>query len=360
MIQRKQIFKTFKGKRVLITGHTGFKGSWLSVIMHELGAKVYGVSIDDFGIKSHYNSVKNIFIEDRRLDIRDSKSLIEFITGVRPDFIFHLAAQPIVKDSYTDPSYTFTTNAIGTMNVLEYLRQCERRVIGVFITSDKAYENVETYYGYREDDTLGGKDPYSASKACAELVIKSYHESFLKNSEVRLAVGRAGNVIGGGDWANFRIVPDAIRSWIKNESLILRNPRATRPWQHVLEPLFGYVLLAIHLDQEEKIDGESFNFGPNASQNADVESIVSMLSTYWPEKAEYSAQVDKTAVYESGLLKLNCDKALHFLSWKPIWDLDTTIKKTAEWYAQARDEKIIYQITTGQINEYLNKFLKDE
>jgi len=256
------------------------------------------------------------------------------INEIKPDFIFHLAAQPIVLESYTNPLNTFHTNVLGTGNVLDALRRSNHQCTAVMITSDKCYDNVEWTYGYRETDRLGGKDPYSGSKGAAELLIHSYVESFFrkKDSNVRIGIGRAGNVIGGGDWAPFRIIPDCIQAWSKSEKPEIRSPLATRPWQHVLEPLSGYISLALSLSKNDKLNGEAFNFGPPAHQNHSVKELVDEIVTHWDDADWLDKSHENAAPPEAGLLKLNCDKALHLLEWRATLTFMETAKWTGEWY----------------------------
>lgn len=328
---------TYKNKKVIITGNTGFKGAWLSVWLLHLGAEVYGISKDIPTQPSIFEicNLKN-HLQHIELDIRNKELLLATINKIEPDYIFHLAAQPIVSESYRDPIDTFTTNIIGTANILECLRIINKPCKAVIITSDKCYENVEWTWGYRENDQLGGKDPYSASKGAAELIIHSYYESFFKheNSPVQLVSVRAGNVIGGGDWALNRIVPDAMRSWSDKKSVIIRNPYATRPWQHVLEPLSGYLVAGMKLTENKKLSGEAFNFGPNADQNYTVLELLEALAQYWNFNADFTKiEVQQsTTFHEAGLLKLNCDKALHLLQWKPVWNFEQTAMFTSQWY----------------------------
>lgn len=327
----------YRNKKVLITGNTGFKGAWLSVWLLNLGADVYGVSIDVPTNPSIFEETGlNKTITHFAADIRDGEQLRKIFAEVRPDFVFHLAAQPIVSESYRNPVDTFVTNAIGTANVLETLRQLKNPCTAVLITSDKCYENVEWIWGYRETDALGGKDPYSASKGAAELVIHSYYESFFSrgDSHVKIASVRAGNVIGGGDWAANRIVPDAMKAWSNDLPVTIRNPKSTRPWQHVLEPIGGYLLTGMRLQEDSSINGQAFNFGPNADQNFTVAELLNELVQYW----KFSSSGEKVIVetsssfHEAGLLKLNCDKALHYMHWKPVLDFKQTAQLTAQWY----------------------------
>ncbi|MFN4234172.1 MAG: CDP-glucose 4,6-dehydratase [Bacteroidia bacterium] len=349
----------YQNKKVIITGNTGFKGAWLSVWLLKLGAKVYGISKDIptnpsifevCNLKSHLHYFE--------LDIRDNEKLMNVITSIEPDYIFHLAAQPIVSESYQNPIDTFTSNIIGTANVLECLRKINKPCKAIIITSDKCYENVEWTWGYRENDRLGGKDPYSASKGAAELIIHSYYESFFKNesSNVQLVSVRAGNVIGGGDWALNRIVPDAMRSWSKKQSVIIRSPQATRPWQHVLEPLSGYLVAGMKLTENKNLSGESFNFGPNADQNHTVLELLNELSKHWNFSNDFNTIEIQPSIqfHEAGLLKLNCDKALHMLNWKPVWNFEDTTKYTSQWYFDYyNNHQVNIEYLENQLNEYL-------
>ncbi len=349
----------YKGRKVLVTGHTGFKGSWLTAWLLKLGAQVVGVSKD---IPTQPSMFEEMGLEKRithiRADIRDLKKMREVMASASPDFIFHLAAQAIVSESYADPVETLSTNVIGTMNILETLRIVSKPCTAVIITSDKCYDNVEWVWGYRETDSLGGKDIYSGSKGAAELVIKSYvHSFFTKNHPVRVVVGRAGNVIGGGDWAKDRIVADCMRAWSEKRVVDIRSPRATRPWQHVLEPLSGYLTLGRAVAERPELHGEAFNFGPRAEQNHTVVDLLSHLSRHWgfasPEQA-YRITTD-VPFHEAGLLKLNCDKALFHLKWEPNLDYGETIRLAGEWYATYYQNKPdMYALTSKQIEFYEN------
>lgn len=324
----------FKGSRVLITGHTGFKGSWLSLWLNQLGADVHGASLDIPSKPSNFAATHLASnIHDHRIDIQDGISLSGLVEKIQPNFVFHLAAQALVRPAYANPIDTWQTNAMGTINVLESLRLLEDPCIAVLITSDKCYDNVEWVWGYRETDALGGPDPYSASKGAAELAIRSYVRSFFPvDGPVRIGVGRAGNVIGGGDWAEDRIVPDCMRAWSRGEMVQLRNPRATRPWQHVLEPLSGYLHLAIALKGNSRLHGEPFNFGPPPQQNHAVGELVSAMSEHWDQVRWEDMSTHNDGPYESGLLRLNCDKALHHLGWQAAWGFEDTVQETALWY----------------------------
>jgi CDP-glucose 4,6-dehydratase len=347
-------FNVFNSKTVLITGNSGFKGSWLSAWLVQLGAKVVGFSLDVPSTPSHFAALR---LEDKIVqvwgDIRNLDACAAVVDQYRPDFVFHLAAQPLVRRSYLEPHDTFITNTGGTLNMLEALRVSNHPCAAVFITSDKCYDNVEQLWGYRENDRLGGQDPYSGSKGAAELIIRSYAASFFNgDSAVRVAVGRAGNVIGGGDWAEDRIIPDAVRAWSNNESLQIRNPNATRPWQHVLEPLAGYLALAADLVADEALRGEAFNFGPPADQNYSVSELLEQMQLHWAD-AVWRDVSESGAVYESGLLKLCCDKALHRIAWKPLLTFAENVEMTANWYSSYYDGNAdIWKLTESQILQY--------
>ncbi len=350
---------TYRGRRVVITGHTGFKGSWLTAWLLKLGAQVTGLSRD---VPTQPAMFEKLALAGRmkhiEADVRDLAAVRAVIDREQPDFIFHLAAQAIVSTSYSDPVDTMTTNIVGTMNLLEALRTVLRPCVAVFITSDKCYDNVEWVWGYKETDTLGGKDIYSGSKGGAELVIKSYQHSFFKAGHpVRLAVGRAGNVIGGGDWAKDRIVADCMRAWSEGRRVEIRSPKATRPWQHVLEPLSGYLTLGEALSRRPELHGEAFNFGPRAEQNHTVVELLGDLARYWGF-ADGQAAFEITGnipFHEAGLLKLNCDKALFHLKWEPNLSYAETIKLVGEWYAAYyRLKGDLYVATSDQISHYEN------
>lgn len=348
----------FKNSKVLITGHTGFKGSWLSVWLAQLGAHIHGISIGLPSEPSCFAATDLASkVNDHRVDIRDAAALNLLVEKIQPDFVFHLAAQALVRPAYTNPTDTWQTNTIGTINVLESLRLLNSSCIAVLITSDKCYDNVEWEWGYREADALGGPDPYSASKGAAELAIRSYVRSFFpSDGPVRIGVGRAGNVIGGGDWAEDRIVPDCIRSWSQSETVHLRNRSATRPWQHVLEPLSGYLNLAMALNESGRLHGEPFNFGPPAQQNHSVGELVSAMSNHWDQVSWKDVSVEGGGPHESGLLKLNCDKALHHLGWQAAWDFEVTVRETVLWYKYFYNNpsKSIADFSLEQIASYIN------
>lgn len=349
----------YNDKKVLVTGNTGFKGSWLSLWLKQMGAEVFGIS-DTIPSQPSLFEISELEKQTSHTfeDIRNLDRLIKLVSEIAPDIIFHLAAQPIVKLSYDDPVDTFSRNVMGTAHMLEAARQLKNKCVFISITSDKCYDNVEWEWGYREGDTLGGKDPYSASKAGAEIVIKTYYESFFNkpDSKIKICSVRAGNVIGGGDWAANRLIPDIYRAWEKNEKVHIRSPYATRPWQHVLEPLSGYLNLAEKLYKQNNLNGLAFNFGPNANQNHSVLDVLNELKRYWTKSIDnelFSIQ-ENTEFHEAGLLKLNCDRALHYLKWTPTLDFDETLAMTAKWYNQFYNEnpQQMLGFTIEQINQY--------
>lgn len=346
----------FNGKTVLVTGHTGFKGAWLTAWLKQLGAKVVGIALDPPTDPSHF-SVTHLAdtMADLRIDIRDRAALEEAIVNAQPDFVFHLAAQALVRLSYDQPVETWQTNVLGTLHVLEALRKLDKPCAAVIITSDKCYDNVEWVWGYRETDAMGGPDPYSASKGAAELAIRSHIKSYFPKatSKVRIASARAGNVIGGGDWAADRIVPDCVKAWSTDNVVSLRNPHSTRPWQHVLEPLSGYLSLAVALSQRPELHGEPFNFGPQAQQDHSVLELVQQMALHWDQVRWQDVSQSAAGPYESGLLKLNCDKALHYLRWHAVMDFEDTVRMTAEWYrAYYQQPAQIAATTQAQIEAY--------
>ena len=348
----------YKGKKVLVTGHTGFKGSWLCEWLLKLGAEVAGFSIDVPTTPSHFDTIKlSARMKDFRGDIRDAEQLQQIIKEFKPEILFHLAAQPIVSKSILCPYETFEVNAMGTIRILECIRNSTSLKAAVIITSDKAYENVEWDYGYREVDRLGGKDPYSASKACAEIAFSSYFRTFFNKQDMPLVVtARAGNVIGGGDWALDRIVPDAIRAWAKNDKVTIRNPNATRPWQHVLEPLSGYLWLGSQLlHGRTELAGESFNFGPAADVCQSVYDLLSEMKKIWMN-ATVEIEPSALAAKEAGLLKLCCDKALRKLNWRAVLSFAETAELTSKWYKNYYcSENLIFDQSNSEIDWYSNK-----
>jgi CDP-glucose 4,6-dehydratase len=351
----------YAGKKVLVTGNTGFKGSWLCLWLLELGAKVYGLSN---GLPGEPCMFSELGLEKRIshywVDIRDTDKVRQIICDVQPDFVFHLAAQALVSVSYQNPLDTISTNVLGTANVLDALRLENPDCTAVIITSDKCYDNVEWVWGYKETDVLGGKDIYSGSKGAAELVFKSYFHSFFKKESchVRIATARAGNVIGGGDWAKDRIIPDCIRSWSNGYSVEIRSPKATRPWQHVLEPLSGYLTLGQKLSKDQTLHGQSFNFGPQAESNHSVVELISAIGSAFglPEGQDAYTITGNIPFHEAGLLKLNCDKALCFLHWLPTLQYEEVIDFTATWYRARKSKKTdMYAFTMNQLQSYQEK-----
>ncbi len=354
-------------KKVLITGHTGFKGSWLSFWLLQLGAEIKGLSLEP---NTHPALFKQLGLVNHLShhigDIRDRDLVLRLIRQWQPDIIFHLAAQPLVRSSYLKPVETWNINVMGTVHVLEALKSLVNPCAGVFITTDKCYANREWVYGYRENDPLGGHDPYSSSKAAAELALASWRDSFFRKGKnpVGIASVRAGNVIGGGDWAEARIVPDAMRALMASEVIRVRNPQATRPWQHVLEPLAGYLLLAQRVYEQlmttdwqqdpQQLYG-AFNFGPPLGSNRTVKALVEEILSHWP--GNWQDQSDPNAVHEAKLLNLVTDKTFHLLKWQPIWNFEKTIQNTVSWYRHSseispRDTKQFQSLTKKQIEAY--------
>ncbi|MES2510139.1 MAG: CDP-glucose 4,6-dehydratase [Pseudomonadota bacterium] len=346
----------FRGKVVLITGHTGFKGAWLAAWLQQLGARVVGLALEPPTSPSHFDVAHlKTGMTDLRGDIRDRSAVEHAVETTQPDFVFHLAAQSLVRKSYEDPLDTWQTNVLGTLHVLNALRKLQKPCAAVIITSDKCYDNVEWVWGYRETDALGGPDPYSASKGAAELAIRSYIKSYFPaaTSKVRIAAARAGNVIGGGDWAADRIIPDCVKAWSGDAIVELRNPHSTRPWQHVLEPLSGYLSLALALSQQPDLHGEPFNFGPPAQQNHSVLELVEEMALHWEQVRWKDVSQAASGPYESGLLKLNCDKALHSLGWHAVMNFEDTVRMTAEWYrAYYQQPTTMHATTQAQISAY--------
>jgi len=343
----------FRGKRVLVTGHTGFKGSWLSMWLHHLGAEVTGYALPPENERDHFKLLQlDRLIKHIEADIRDFHRLKTVMDQVQPEFVFHLAAQSLVRLSYENPKMTFDTNVGGSVNVLEAVR-CSPSVRSlIYVTTDKCYWNNEWVWGYRENDRLGGRDPYSASKAAAEMVFTAYLESYIKSRpDFGAASVRAGNVIGGGDWARDRIVPDCVTSLMEGRPISIRNPSATRPWQHVLEPLFGYLLLAARLYSEPARYSGPWNFGPRGESIRNVDQLARGIIELWGDGyIEYN--MDSEAPHEANILQLNCDKAHHLLGWHPCWDFSTTLQHTVEWYRGLQCDEPAQRLTLDQIELY--------
>lgn len=351
----------WNGKRVLITGHTGFKGTWLTLIMKSFGAEVIGYSLAPPTTPSFFELCKiESDITSYRGDIRDFAQLNEVVANEKPDIIFHLAAQPLVRLSYKNPLLTYETNIMGTANLLEAVRMSNTVRAVVVVTTDKCYENKEWLWGYRENEPLGGYDPYSSSKAGAELVCASYRQSFFQGStdseERKAAIGsvRAGNVIGGGDWAEDRLIPDIIKSISSGEKVHIRSPKAIRPWQHVLEPLAGYMLLAEKLYNGNQDFAEAWNFGPSETDVKPVKWIVEKLCSLWEGSKGYELD-NSSQPHEASYLKLDCSKARTRLSWKPQWTLDVALQRIVEWYQAIEEGADAFSISKQQISEYFNQ-----
>ena len=348
--------ETYKGKKVLITGHTGFKGSWLSLWLHLLGADVIGYALNPYTQNDNF-VLSNLCekIVDIRGDIRDKRQLSEVFEIYQPEYVFHLAAQPLVRLSYEIPVETYETNVMGTINVLECIRYSKATKVGIFITTDKCYENKEQLWGYKENDALGGYDPYSSSKGAAEIAIHSWRQSFMNPNDYykhgkAIASVRAGNVIGGGDWAKDRIMPDCIRSLEKQEAIEVRNPKAIRPWQHVLEPLSGYLLLGEKMTNDPIGYSESWNFGPNLESIISVEKVVEkVIRSYGKGSMKCTEQAQ--VLHEAQLLNLDISKAVLKMNWYPTLTVDEAITYTVDWYKNYAQQDV-YTLCVNQIEEF--------
>ncbi|MDO9326746.1 MAG: CDP-glucose 4,6-dehydratase [Methanoregula sp.] len=361
MTIHKKLIDAYRGRTVLVTGHTGFKGSWLALWLESLGAKVIGYSLDPPSDPSVFQVTG---LSDRIIDIRgdilDTNKMFETVKKYRPEFIFHLAAQPLVRHSYVNPLDTFNVNILGTANILEAIRLSQYPTTCVCITSDKCYENREWDYAYRENDPLGGYDPYSASKGAAEIVIASYRNSFFNSNNpdqiVSLSSARAGNVIGGGEWADDRIVPDSVRALVKKIPVEIRNPHAIRPWQFVLDPLFGYLWLALKMKENPKIYADAWNFGPNHSNAVDVQTLMDKILLQWGSGTWKNMSYNEIAPHEASYLKLDIAKSMTRLGWKPVYDIDEAISKTIQWYKlYYSGNGDMYKFSLGQIQSFMQE-----
>jgi CDP-glucose 4,6-dehydratase len=345
----------WKNKKVFLTGHTGFKGSWMSLWLLSVGAKLTGYSLglpttpslfDELKISSDMNSIFG--------DVGNFEKLKNSVIEAKPDIIIHMAAQPLVRYSYAHPIETYMTNVMGTVHLLEAARLASGVKAIVNVTSDKCYENQEREAGYQEHEPMGGYDPYSNSKGCSELVTSAYRRSFFNSENISLASGRAGNVIGGGDWALDRLVPDIIRSVEDKRTLTIRNPHSTRPWQHVLEPVGGYLVLAEKLYQQGSAFAEGFNFGPSSNDHASVETVISKMNKHWDNKIKYEVVALDKNPHEAKLLSLDCTKAEKKLGWKPKWHLDQALAATIDWTEARANNKSVRETTLQQIKAYEN------
>ncbi|KRE75413.1 CDP-glucose 4,6-dehydratase [Paenibacillus sp. Soil750] len=346
----------WKHKRVFVTGHTGFKGSWLCMILTKLGAEVYGYSLEPSTVPSLFKlgAVEKLVKMSSIGDIRDPQMLNAAMKQADPDIVIHMAAQPLVRDSYENPYDTYSINVMGTVNMFEAVRKNDNVRAVVNVTTDKCYENKEWLWGYREDEPMGGYDPYSSSKACSELVTSAYRNSFFNNNKsgkVAVASARAGNVIGGGDWAKDRLIPDCINSLLNEKSIVIRNPHSIRPWQHVLEPLHGYLLLAQNLYENGEKFATAWNFGPYDTDAKPVNWIVESLCQKWGNFASYKVDQNQNP-HEARYLKLDCSKAHYELGWRPKWNLNQALDKIIEWSYAYQQEKDIQEICFKQIEDY--------
>ncbi|MFN8429638.1 MAG: CDP-glucose 4,6-dehydratase [Spirosomataceae bacterium] len=353
--------KNFKDKKIFLTGHTGFKGSWFLVLLDILGAKTKGYALNPMKENSLFYSITNNYTYESVIgDIRDREKLKKELFDFQPDYIFHLAAQPLVKESYINPVETFETNIVGTSILLDSIKVLKKDCICVVITTDKVYENKEWDYPYRECDILGGQDPYSTSKACTELVAKSFYYSYFSRKEsngfkISIATARAGNVIGGSDWSANRIIPDIIRSFNLKIPLNIRNPRSIRPWQHVIEPLVGYLKLGIYLKESKVSEFESFNFGPLADDSIDVKTLVQLAIKNLNHKIDITEEEDSLNFHEAKLLKLDINKAINQLNWKPKFNSKEAVELTIDWYKKVLDGQSPIELSRFQIMSYFGK-----
>lgn len=344
----------WRGRRVFLTGHTGFKGGWLLLWLDALGAKVHGYSLapDSKPAFWHEAQLDTLVQESVLEDIRNADKLKQAMHKFAPDIVFHLAAQPLVRASYRDPVETYSTNVMGTLNLLEAIRMTSSVQAVVVVTTDKCYENIERPLPYCEQDSLGGHDPYSSSKACAELLCASYRRSFLNVQNIRLATARAGNVIGGGDWSVERLLPDILSAWQKKQNVVLRSPSAIRPWQHVLEALYGYLCLAQKLVEQPQMAACAWNFGPDNHATATVQTVVEQTALLWGKEARWSIASSASLLHEAGFLSLDSSKARAQLGWQPVWTLEQALTATVAWHKAWAVRDNMQQFTLQQIRDY--------
>jgi CDP-glucose 4,6-dehydratase len=356
-----QFDNIYNNKKVLVTGHTGFKGSWLCLWLKKMGAHVTGYALEPETVPNHFNLL-NLGISSVIGDVRNFKKVKDVFEAVKPEIVFHLAAQPLVRRSYQDPRETYETNIMGTVNVYEAARQCDSVRAIVCVTSDKVYENREWIWGYRENDPVGGYDPYSSSKGCTEIITSSYRSSFFnqeqssRKNSLLLASVRAGNVIGGGDWAEDRLIPDIMRATARSETVIIRNPLSTRPWQHVLEPLSGYLLVGQKLFEGQRSCAEAWNLGPQEEGAITVENVVRRIKKNW-DRVSYVLSESISSSHEANYLKIDCSKAHIKLKWFPVWDSKKAFAVTTEWYREYYTQNSI--LSEKQLDSYI-EVAKDE
>ena len=355
MVMSRVMTSFWNGKKVFLTGHTGFKGSWLSLWLSSMGAYVKGYALAPESRPNLFTEARVASLMESEIgDIRDLDNLRHSMAGFDPDILIHMAAQPLVRYSYREPIETYDVNVMGTAKVLEAARACTNLKSIVCVTTDKCYENREWVWGYREDEPMGGHDPYSSSKGCAELVTSAYRRSFLQEAGIGVATVRAGNVIGGGDWAEDRLIPDTLRAFEKGEPVIIRNPKSTRPWQHVLEPLSGYLILAekMYASPTEYVEG--WNFGPHDEDARSVESILDKMVSLWGNGAVWKLDQDAHP-HEAGYLKLDISKAKARLGWQPTWDLQDTLERIIKWHHAWLDKKDMQLVSVNEVNEFMQE-----
>ena len=340
------------GKRVLITGHTGFKGGWLTIWLNRMGCKVSGLSLTPGTQPALFELAKISGLSENYFgDIRDAHKLKSIFNQARPEVVFHLEAQSLVRESYKDPLGTFSTNTMGTVNVLDTIRHCTSVKAAVMVTTDKVYRNHERLEPYKEKDSLGGHDPYSASKAASELIIECYRKSYMTAQGIKVASARAGNVIGGGDWATDRLIPDAIRAWCDKRSLDLRNPDSIRPWQHVLEPLRAYIILAQNLVAKQEL-AFAYNFGPDFTEAASVRQVIELAQRTWGDHSAVHWGRSESGMHEAGILRLDISKAQNELGIRPVWDINQAVEKTVEWYKKQNIGADALYLCDSDINNF--------